>query len=230
MEEVRQACIEGRVPDFSHLDEDTATSGQQPAVSDDEDVLTGADLTGEALEICEPFPIPGTRKKVYVFPATSEDLVQLLRWSLGRSDVEINADPEVPAVEVVGVKARVAQVELQVLQAVLVCRRGPSRKAKRCFSLAEAPALRRKLGHRIIGDIYAVSERLSGGEELLGPGTRRFFSAAGTCLRIWSSRSVGWDDCPAGLRDTTEQLISLVSRAVSQQSLGSGLLADLAEL
>lgn len=229
LEEVTRACNEGRAPDFSFLDE-PEPNGSVAHADPESDIFTGADLTGEAVDICEEYPLPGTGKKVYVFPTTPEDLVHLLRWSLGKSEVEVNADPDVPPQVVQSVTARVTQIELRVLQAVLVCRRGPRRSAKRCFERGDAPALRRKLGNATVEEICALSDRLSGGDEAIGPGVRAFFSAALTCLTIWSSRSVGWEGCPAGLRETTERLISLVSRASSQRSLAGGLIRDLGEL
>lgn len=225
--EVAQAATESRFPD-----PDAWGGGprrpevaQPVAGSGDEDVFSAADLTLDMLPPGREYQIPGTKKRVWIFGATTEDTELMLSWSLSAENLV--ADPTDPN------RARLAQArmmqDLKLSQVALCCRKGPKRSDGRVFGRQDIPALRSRLGSAVVEEIVRISNELSGNEEALGGSVRRFFGAIRHSLQTSLSACAIWEDCPDGLLASQTRLLSLVTRALSRGSVDTGLLNDLAE-
>ena len=216
--EVRRAAIEGRVP----FEDRPPAPGSNGTAGSEEGVFTGADLLGEELGRGHEYVVPGTSKRLWVFGLGQRDLERLTVWSLqtlGSGEAE----------GLTGQQARQVQFGMatSVFQAILCCRTGPTRKHPRCFERSHYEAVRANLGYKVIEEIVSLSSALSGNDETLGPGVRRFFGTMLACLRTCASTSSGCTDFPAGWQDTLTRLLSLASRALSRGSLTSGMLSEL---
>lgn len=227
-QECKDAASENRVP-FS----DRIPARSLPAVSDvAEDVFTAADLSATEGPIATgaPYTVPGTGKRLWVFPISSEDYELMLRWAVTLDALDPEDEDPRKAGRYQAVNNAVLTQEMQIHQVILCCRTGPTRAHPRCFKREDAPALRKRLGYAVVGEIVALSDRLTGNDENLGPGVRRFFASVQTVLQSWSSAFATWDGCPTGLRASTERLVSLISRASMRGSLDSGTLDELGEV
>jgi hypothetical protein len=217
--EVRAAAIEGRRPFSDRVRGNGAAEEQLDASS----IFTAADLTGALLERCAEYHLPGTGQRLYVFGLGTADIQQMVQWSLERQEPE-RADEGVARAQ------NAFQHSLKVAQVILSCRQGPTRKAKRCFSLADFEAVNQYLPHGCVNAIIRLSDDLSGDDETLGAGARRFFEVVRDCLRSSLSACSTSTAFPDGLKDTLERLHLLCMESLSHGKLGSGALNELSAL
>jgi len=218
--ETRNAAIEDRFPNFGGPEKPPAA--QNPPA--DPSLFTVTDLW-EAKAPGVAFAVPGTPKRFFVHPITSDDYELMLRWSL--------AD-EIPDPGNVGGNPRKAALDAQFLtqrmreyQVVLCCKQGEGRDAARLFQRSDASALRRMLPYAVINRICALSDELTGTDETLGAGVRGFFTRIASCLRTCVLKSGSSDASPTGWQGILGQLASLASRASTAGSWGSGLSEEL---
>lgn len=200
--ETYAAAMENRFPDPAKWGMEP---GQVPlqdlaAAGADEEIFTAADLLGEQLLEYREYTIPGTKKRVFIFPLSGRDVELLSAWQ-GRSEWEIgeeDSDREKAA------KIQAALAHVQSLQAILACYRDRGRKA-RCFGLQDVAAVKGKLPYTTIKEICRLSEELATGEESLGRQARAFFDAVHSFTSTVSSALSTWADCPDGLKEAVEE-------------------------
>jgi hypothetical protein len=221
--EVTAAAIENRVPFADRVPAAPAASAS-PAR---EGIFTAADLTGAVLERSERYEVPGTDKALYVFPISTGDYQLLVEWATHLKEDDAGEEGDLSRKRL---RVLAAQHDLFLFQVILCCRTGPTRASARCFSRGDHPALKNALGYSVIQEIARISDQLSGNDEAVGPGVRRFFGAFQTALRSWLSASSGWEGCPAGLREASAELSSLASAVTTHGNLASGTLHDLERL
>lgn len=192
---------------------------------DGSDIFSANDLTLDMLPQGREYVVPGTTKKLFIFGITSADTQLMMEWSLTAEN--LHNDPRNP-LALQFANAKYIQ-DLKLSQVALCCRKGPHRDAPRIFGREDIPALRSRLGSSTVEEIVRISSELSGSDEALGAGVRRFFGSAQKRLKTWLSQCATWEGCPPGLLAEMTQFLSLVTRASSRGKLDSGLLTDLTE-
>lgn len=210
--EVVAAAQEGRVP-FAR--EEAARARTAPPAEVPEGVFTAADLTGALLERCQEYVVPGTSKRLYVFPLASADMRTLAAWF--RQSLE-GASADTPVQE--------HEFTIKVYQMILACRQGARRDSPPCFRRADADALAYNLGYGVVQEVCAIADALSGNDEQMAGGVRHFFGVIQACCGIWSSRLENCTDCPPGLKEQLSECAGLVSRATTRGKLDSGILDE----
>lgn len=217
--ECHAAAMDNRIP-FPDL-----VSPIDPVTVEDDDALTAADLVSGLLDRCEPVSIPGTNKKVHVFPLGDGDYSTMLQWAMEKSASDEPKDPQLRIIW-----NEETRMRLQACQVLLCCRQKPKRNSRPSFHKGDYETIRRLLTRQTIAEICRVSDSLGCGEELLGPGVRSFFAAAQNYCAIWSSTCANSAASPPGLAEVIAQLGSLASRALSRGSWDSGHSDSLKEL
>lgn len=213
--ECAQAARENRRPyarQVPVIPEAESPSSVEPATG--RRILKRADLVHSMAARGEWYEVPGMEGGWYVFGLSDADYRLLYRWA--------NEEGGGDAIET----ARAALVH----QVIVCCRQGDTLQSEPVFSKADAEYISKYLGFAVVNEIVSISNRLSGNDETLGAGSRRFFAHIRTCLRTWCSTSKDWDACPSGLREKSTQLESLVSRALSRGNLDSASLDELKDL
>jgi hypothetical protein len=191
--------------------------------------FTAAKLTAALLGRCEPYPLGDDT--LYVFGLSSDEQELLVEWALLRVRADLERAGEggngrAPQFAP-GRWERQYETDVEVYQVLLSCRQGASRESPPCFSLADFPTVRRYLPYGDRQAIVRLSNSLSGSDETLGAGVRRFFGVVLTSCASFASALDGWDACPPGLKDSLTRLQLLVSRALSDGKMDSSLLSEL---
>ena len=225
--EVKRAASEGRSPQpmpWAPVGPRRPEVVQpQPASSD---IFSSADLTLDLIGKAHEYQVPGTNKRLWIFPVTFEDTEFMLSWSLLPDS--LSPDPSDPH------RAQVAQArliqDLKLAQVARCTRTGPTRESRPCFDRRDLPAIRSRLGSSIVEEIVRISNELSGNEEALGGSTRRFFAVIRAFLLTLPSPSATSANSPFGYADTHTRLLSLVTRALSRGKLDGGIMSDLEDV
>lgn len=221
LQETIDAAREGRLPDLSRFQRGEPAPPQTSTDDTDGDIFSLDDLADVQ---GREYPIPGTAKRVYVFPLSEDDFELLLQWSLAipvQQPAEEMKAPE--ALRHRQAQGKIFEAQMHVFQMILACRRGPSKNtSERCFRLQDAPKLRKQLARTTVEEICALSDSLGRGEEQIGPGVRRFFTVFLSACEIWLGTSSTSTDCPRGLMDTLRELQSRASASLSHGRWVSG--------
>lgn len=181
-----------------------ATSPAEPDDVDEDDTpVTGADLLASPVRTRVPYRIPELGKRVWVARYSGDVAKRHRLWCL---DVETGIDPH-DSPQVQARKAAVHHPEIMARLVAAACYQAEDGDA-RCFAREQVPQIRAALANETIEEIYLISTRRPGRQEVMAEQLLPFGVAAEAILESCASISSTSTDSLQSLKERATEWLS----------------------